>query len=172
MKTATGKMRDPRRTSGVDAVGASRLTIDVLSEALARLHEVPLIHDVVALEDAAGGVAQQHHRDALGYTGAHQVPRRGPSTIVDPSSDQPGVAARVTPGVHKGAGDAVALERPNSHPAHAWSTVAQRPHATAARSAGRDPGEFWIGPDVVESHPRASTSSQVSSVISRCRQPE
>jgi hypothetical protein len=39
------------------------------------------------------------------------IPRRGPSTVVDPSSDQPGLAARIAPGVHEGNAESRIIER-------------------------------------------------------------
>ena len=54
----------------------------VLQQAVAGVHQVALVDDVVAVENAPGGVSQEHHRDALWYARANEVSRRGPPAVM------------------------------------------------------------------------------------------
>ena len=47
-----------------------RLALDVVAEPLPGVEEIALVHNVVAIEDAARGVAQEGHGDALRHTAA------------------------------------------------------------------------------------------------------
>src|SRR5688572_3302187 len=75
-----------------EALGERRgggLSVDVLLQALPRVVQVALVDDVVALEDAARRVSEQHHGDAFGDPGAYEIPRGGPTAVVQAPSGHP-----------------------------------------------------------------------------------
>ena len=65
---------------GGDSLG--RLSVKVGEQAFAGLMEFPLADDVVAIKHAARFVAEEDHRHAFGYPGAHEIAGGGAPAVM------------------------------------------------------------------------------------------
>jgi hypothetical protein len=83
----------------------------IRSEPFTRREELPLVNDVVPVEDGASLMAGKEHRYTLGHAGADQIPRRCPPTIVQQPVRHLCFSTRVTQrGSPLPEGDAIAVK--------------------------------------------------------------
>src|SRR5581483_12295001 len=68
---------------------------------LTGLRSIRVVHDVVAVEHAAGLVAAEFHRNAFGDAGAHHVANRSAPEIVNDNTAESSLPARCFPSLSK-----------------------------------------------------------------------